>query len=198
MEREKIQIRSIKTDLKTRAEPDGPKIIEGYFAVFNVETELFPGGYEMIAPEAFENTLGEDIRALINHDSTLVLGRTKANTLELRVDGHGLFGKIEINEEDTDAMNSYHRVQRGDVDQCSFGFEILKEETEWREDNTVKWIIREVRLYEVSVCTFPAYESTNVQARSWEYDNFLKKKLEQRKIRAKERLKNGTQRINAE
>ena len=198
MERAVKQIRAMATELKTRADPGGPKIIEGYFAVFNKQTELFPGAFEEIAPGAFDETLGGDIRALINHDTTLVLGRTKANTLILRVDEHGLFGTIIVNEKDTDAMNLYERVQRGDVTQCSFGFEIMEEDTEWREDGTVKWTIRKVILYEVSVCTFPAYEDTSVQARSREYRDMVQKKLEVRKKKAKERLKNGTESIDAE
>lgn len=70
------------------------------------------------------------VRALIDHETRLVLGRSKAGTLELREDSHGLWGKIRINPNDTDAMNLYNRVKRGDVDQCSFGFNIVKEDTE--------------------------------------------------------------------
>ena len=195
MERAVKQYRTLATELKTRAEPEGAKVIEGYFAVFNRQTELFPGGFEVIAPEAFNNTLGGDVRALINHDTTLVLGRTKASTLMLSVDGHGLYGKIIINEKDMDAMNLYERVQRGDVDQCSFGFEILSEETEWLEDGAIRWTIREVVLHEVSVCTFPAYEDTSVQARSKEYQNLRQKKLEARKRESKERLQTCLERL---
>src|SRR5690606_33485190 len=103
--------------------------IEGYWVVFNQETELWPGAFEEIAPTAFDGSLDRDVRALINHDSTLVLGRTKAGTLELRVDSHGLWGRVKINPKDTDAVNLYERVKRGDVDQCSFGFNILDEVT---------------------------------------------------------------------
>ncbi|MBD5480216.1 MAG: HK97 family phage prohead protease [Lachnospiraceae bacterium] len=198
MDRETMQYRTVLQELKTRAEPDAPKVIEGYFAVFGSETELWEGAYEEIAPEAFDNALGDDVRALINHDTTLVLGRTKASTLELTADSHGLFARIIINEKDTDAMNLYERVQRGDVNQCSFGFDILREETEWREDGSVKWIIREVKLYEVSVCTFPAYRDTEVQARSAEYEEMKKRKLEIWKQKQKARIKNGTESINAE
>lgn len=192
MTREQKQIRNLPCDLKTRAEPEGEqKIIEGYFAVFNRETELFPGAYEMIAPEAFHSTLGSDIRALANHDTTLVLGRNKAGTLELKTDSHGLYGKITINDKDTDALNLYERVKRGDVNQCSFGFYITAEETEWRDDGTVKWTIKEVELLEVSVCTFPQYEDTGVQARGKEVEDHQKRKLEITKKQLKEKLKDG-------
>lgn len=90
--------RSWKAEFETREAEDGKKTISGYFAVFNSETELWPGAYEEIAPEAFANTMSNDIRALTNHDDTLVLGRTKVGTLRLRTDTRGLWGEIDINE----------------------------------------------------------------------------------------------------
>lgn len=198
MERKsKYQTRSFKTgdtaliaNLSTRDDGTQEKVIEGYFAVFNQETELWPGAYEEISPDAFNETLSEDIRALINHDTTLVLGRNASGTLELREDARGLWGRIKANPNDMDAMNLYERVRRGDVTQCSFGFDILKEKTEWRDDGTVKWILEKVKLYEVSVCTFPAYEGTGVQARHDEVKQHQERQLEQRKKEVKERIKN--------
>jgi HK97 family phage prohead protease len=189
--REKVQTRSYQTKFSaTRAaEDNGIMTIDGYFSVFGKETELWPGAYEEIDSNAFNNTLGNDIRALINHDTTLVLGRNKSNTLDLKVDSQGLWGSIKINPNDTDAVNLYERVKRGDVDQCSFGFNILNEETDWRDDGTVKWILKEIDLHEVSVCTFPAYEETGVQARHSEVEQHKEKMLEQRKHNLKERSK---------
>ena len=131
---------------------------------------------ESIAQGAFDNTISDDIRCLINHDTTLVLGRTKAGTLQLRTDNRGLWGHVDINPNDVDAMNLYNRVQRGDVDQCSFGFDIIDEETEFRDDGAVHWTIKEVKLYEVSPCTFPAYEETNIAARTKERAELIKRK----------------------
>lgn len=187
MSRLERQLRSIQTEFQTREDGEA-LIIEGYFAVFNSNYEIAPGMSESIAPGAFDNTLADDIRALVNHDSTLVLGRTTAHTLELRVDGHGLWGRIIINPNDTDAMNLYERVKRGDVSQCSFGFDILDEETEFLENGDVHWTIKEVKVYEVSCCTFPAYESTNIDARSKQRDEILKRKNEAWKKQMKERL----------
>ena len=188
--RDRRQTRSLQTELKTRAEIDSQdKTIEGYFAVFGRETELWPGAFEEIAPGAFDETLGNDIRALINHDTTLVLGRNKSGTLELKSDSYGLWGRVKINPNDSDAVNIYERVRRGDVDQCSFGFNITSEETDWRDDGTVKWTITGVDLHEVSICTFPAYEETGVQARKVEVAQHAKRQLEQRKNNLKERLK---------
>lgn len=193
---DKRQTRSVSSDLKTRSESD-EMVIEGYFAVFGKETELWRGAFEEIAPGAFDDTLSNDIRALINHDTNLVLGRNKSKTLELKVDSRGLWGSVEINPNDSDAVNLYERVKRGDVDQCSFGFNIEKEETDWREDGTVKWILKEIDLHEVSICTFPAYSDTGVQARKAEIMQHEKRQLDQRKTQLRERLKNGIKTTNA-
>lgn len=196
--RESRQTRSVITELNTRAEEDNQEmVIEGYFAVFNKPTELWPGAFEELAPESFSDTLSNDVRALINHDTTLVLGRNKSRTLELKVDSRGLWGSIKINPNDSDAVNIYERVKRGDVDQCSFGFNILQEETDFRDDGTVKWTITKVDLHEVSVCTFPAYEETGVQARKAEVEQYEKRMIDQRKNQLRERLKNGSKTVNA-
>lgn len=197
MDRDIRQTRSIASNFTTREDGEDLKI-EGYFAVFNSIYDIGPGMSESIAPGAFGNTLAEDIRALVNHDTTLVLGRTSAHTLELREDERGLWGRISINPKDTDAMNLYERVKRGDVSQCSFGFEIVREDTEIGENGDVHWTIQEVRLYEVSCCTFPAYESTNISAREAERDEILKRETEAWRAKMKERLKNGTKSDHAE
>jgi len=196
IDRKEKQTRSLKSELKTRAEGE-EMTIEGYFVVFNTPTELWRGAFEEIAPQALDKTLSNDIRGLINHDTTLVLARNKAKTLELKTDSRGLWGSIKINPNDSDAVNLYERVKRGDVDQCSFGFNVVSEETEWRDDGTVKWTITEVDLHEVSVCTFPAYEDTGVSARSKEVEQHKEKQLEVRKNNLKARLKkHGNQTIN--
>ncbi|EMF0194095.1 HK97 family phage prohead protease [Enterococcus hirae] len=184
------QTRSMATNFSTREETTGEKIIEGYFAVFNQETELWSGAFEEISPEAFNGSLSNDIRALTNHETTLVLGRNKSGTLKLSVDSRGLWGQITINENDSDALNLYERVKRGDVDQCSFGFNILNEETDWREDGTVKWLLKEIALHEVSVVTFPAYEDTGVQARHNQLEQYREKQMKQWRKNLLDQLKN--------
>ncbi|MFD2306008.1 HK97 family phage prohead protease [Enterococcus termitis] len=183
------QIRSVVSSLQTRDnEEAGEKKIAGYFVVFNSETELWPGAFEEILPEACQ-TIPDDVRALFDHDSSKVLGRTKAGTLTLKADSKGLFGEILINENDSDAVNLYERVKRGDIDQCSFGFRVLEEDTEWRDDGTVKWTIKEIELFEVSVVTFPAYEDTEVEARRKEVNGMNEKRRNERKQNIKERMK---------
>lgn len=171
-------MRSVASEFKTREDSE-EKRIEGYFAVFNSTYQIAPDMSESIAPGAFADTLDGDVRALIDHETMYVLGRNQAGTLELREDDKGLWGSILINPNDQDAMNLYSRVQRGDVNQCSFGFDILSEETDLREDGSVHWTITAVKLYEVSVCTFPAYDETTAQARKED-----KKQLEERRMEA--------------
>ena len=88
-------------------------------------------------------------------------------------------------------MSLYARVKRGDVDQCSFGFDIGKERTEFSEDgSSIRWTIEEVsQLYEVSVCTFPAYEATGVSARRADYDTIQKRKAQAWREGARSKLK---------
>lgn len=199
MDRKERQMRSIASKFETRESEEG-LFIEGYFSVFNAIYELWQGATESVAPGAFSNTLGGDIRALIDHETRLVLGRNKVGTLELREDSHGLWGRIKVNPNDQDALNLYERVKRGDVDQCSFGFEIVREDTEIREDGSVHWTIREVKLYEVSVVTFPAYTETSVSARKKDYEEIQKRATEKWRTEMKNRLKgvnNGTENTDA-
>lgn len=188
MIRDRRTVRTKATDFNVREDGDDLHI-EGYFAVFNSNYEIADGLSESVAPEAFNNTLDGDIRCLIDHDTRLVLGRTKANTLSLRADEHGLYGDVIINTKDTDATNLYSRVQRGDVDQASFGFDILSEEYENSENGSVHWTIKEVKLYEVSVCTFPAYQETSLSARSNEASEIKKRENEAWKLGMQKKLK---------
>lgn len=185
-------VRSIPTDFQTRE--DGELLaIEGYFAVFDSIYTIGEGMTESIQRGAFTSSLDNDVRALINHDTTLVLGRTKAGTLQLKEDDHGLWGHVDINPNDVDAMNLYNRVKRGDVDQCSFGFNIVSERPDVSEQGSVHWTIEEVDLHEVSACTFPAYEETSISARAKELEDIKARSLEAWKTRMKERFKDGSE-----
>lgn len=191
MELEKRTMVPTKGNFSTRAEGDD-LYIEGYFSVFNSNYEIYQGVVETIAPGAFADTLGEDIRALTNHDTTLVLGRNKAGTLTLKEDAHGLWGSIRINSSDSDAVNTHSRVARGDVDQCSIGFYIEKENREVLSDGTVRYTILKVRLLEVSVVTFPAYEETSVSARTRQEETIRKRLFDERKEALKAKLKGAS------
>lgn len=172
------------TTFETRAdETTGNMYISGYFSVFSSTYEVFPGATESIAPTAFDGALNDDIRCLINHDTSLVLGRNKAGTLTLRTDERGLWGEVLINPKDQDAVNLYERVKRGDVNQCSFGFNILDEEFTDLGDGRVHWTVKKVKLHEVSVVTFPAYEDTSVEARKKDLEQIKKRNFETWKFR---------------
>lgn len=191
-ERQQRQVRCVAQQFQTRAANDD-LFIEGYFSVFNSEYPLWEGASEIVKPGAFTNSISGDVRALINHDSSLVLGRTKAGTLTLRQDERGLWGSIRINRDDVDAMNLYARVQRGDVDQCSFGFDIKRETFVDLGDGKCRWEIEEVDpLYEVSVCTFPAYTETSVSARKQDLAEIEKRRAEAWRSDMKKKL-GGTQ-----
>lgn len=192
--RDERQTRTAATEFRA-AEQDGKKRIEGYFAVFGCNYEMWPGASESVDSHAFDGALNDDIRALIDHETRLVLGRTTAGTLKLQTDEHGLWGSIEINENDSDAMNLYARVQRGDVNQCSFGFDILQERTEINEaTGDVHWTIESVKLYEVSCVTFPAYKETGLSARQDEYAQIKKRRLDAWREKMLRRIgKNGVE-----
>lgn len=187
MDRKIRQARSIPTTFRA-AEEKGEKYIEGYFATFGGTYELWPGATESVDSHAFDGALADDVRALIDHETRLVLGRNKAATLELKVDERGLWGRVKINQSDTDAMNLYARVERGDVDQCSFGFDILDEKTEYRDDGSVHWTIMKVKLYEVSCVTFPAYEDTSIAARKKDFSQIKLRQAQEWRDKMKARI----------
>ena len=152
-------------------------------------TELWPGCFEQIDSKAIsEEEIKKDIRALFDHDTAKVLGRTANGTLELKIDTKGVYGKIIINDKDQEAVNLYERVKRGDINQCSFGFYIEEELAEDRDDGSVLFTIKKLSLVEVSVVTFPAYANTSVEARKNDYSNFKKRELKIWKEKMEEKL----------
>ncbi len=150
---------------EVRANGDGVTKLVGHAATFNQPYELWPGYREQIAPGAFTRTLAEkaDVRALFNHDPNIVLGRTRAGTLELREDRRGL--AVEIEPPDTQqARDMLASITRGDVDQMSFGFRVTEAGDEIHSDEGgVLRTITDVDLFDVSVVTFPANEATTVE-----------------------------------
>jgi HK97 family phage prohead protease len=188
------QIRTLNKQFETREE-GGRYFIEGYFAVFDEDYQIGPNVVERIDPTAFDRALqGGDVRALLNHNTDIVLGRTTAYTLTLRKDNHGLWGSIEINPEDSDAMNAYARVKRRDVTQASIGFEPIDEYGETLANGTFRMHEKETDLWEVSVCTFPAYMTTELSARAKDLETARARAHELYKKNLLERMKrkNGT------
>lgn len=140
--------------------------LRGYAAKYNVLSEMMWDFQEAIAPGAFDNVMGDDVRALFNHDPNHILGRTLSGTLRLSLDDVGLVYEVDLpNTEMAETVSC--AVERGDVTQSSFAF-IVNEAT-WteREDGTwLRTITNLKRLYDVSPVTYPAYPDATVGMRS--------------------------------
>lgn len=150
-----------------RGEGDAP-CIRGHAAVFDKLSENLGGFREKIAPGAFDDVLQDDVRALVNHDPNLILGRTAAGTLRLAVDSTGLM--YEVDPPDTQmARDLLVSMKRGDINQSSFAFVV--EDDDWQEDDDgrlVRTIKKFRRLFDVSPVTYPAYPDATVGLRSLE------------------------------
>lgn len=148
----------------TRSE-DKPVLV-GYAALFNKPAELWPDFIEKIAPGAFARTLreGADVRALVDHDSSQILGRNKAGTLSLEENTKGL--KVRIEPPDTTVgRDIVTNIRAGNVDQMSFAFRTVAVTYEEKKDGTVISTLEDVDLFDVSVVTYPAYKDTKVDVR---------------------------------
>ena len=185
--------RSRPTEFRANAPADGqPMVIEGYFVVFNQPSYIDDFCEEVIDRHAFDGADMSDVRALIDHNPRLCLGRRNENvqTLDFDIDDVGLYGRIQVNIDDSDAMSLRARVLRRDVDQASFGFEESSVEYTDLEDGRVRRTVRSIsKLWEISVCTFPAYEQTTVSARTRKGDALHKELLEHRKNNLRRKLK---------
>lgn len=191
----KIEHRAVEAAPEVRAADDGVQRLIGHAAVFNSLSDDLGGFRERIMPGAFAQSLEQhdDIRALLNHDSTYVLGRTKAGTLTLAEDEQGL--RVEIEPPDTSyAKDLMVSVSRGDITQMSFAFRVRFQGQDWSEDeggNIIRTLTA-LELFEVSPVTFPAYPETDIAARSleeWRSTN------QTRIIRMRTRLKLAERRI---
>lgn len=141
-------------------------VLRGYAAKYNVLSEMMWDFQETIAPGAFDSVMGDDVRALFNHDPNHILGRTVSSTLRISLDDVGLIYEVDL--PDTSLAETVAcAVERGDVTQSSFAF-IVNEAT-WteREDGTwLRTITSLKRLYDVSPVTYPAYPDATVGLRS--------------------------------
>jgi hypothetical protein len=158
-----MERRSLATAPELRAGDNG-KTIAGYAAIFNDVADIGGSFREVIAPGAFKDTLDGDIRALVDHDSGRVIGRSKAGTLRLNEDNRGLAVEIDL-PDTTDGRDLSVSLERGDISGMSFGFRVTHDE--WDETGDIPTrTIRAVELFEVSAVAFPAYEGTELALRS--------------------------------
>lgn len=165
-----LERRYVQITQRAAGDDDNP-IIEGQAAVFGQETQI--GGWfrEKIRQGAFTRVLSEnpDVIAAYNHDWNIVLGRTTAGTLTLRESATGLYYETKVNPKDSDAMNVYHKVKRGDVSQASFAFTVRREE--WtkpasKNELALREVIEVDKLFDVGPVPFGAYPQASAQARS--------------------------------
>lgn len=162
--------RLVKLDrVEIRAGENGKRTLSGHAAVFNSNSEPMYGFTERIKPGCFSRAIKEDdVRALFNHDSNLVLGRNVAKTLRLSEDDQGLAFDVDL--PDTQAARDLATlIERGDISGCSFSFRTLKDEWEYAADGgtTLRTLI-DVELFDVGPVTFPAYPATDVSVRALE------------------------------
>jgi uncharacterized protein len=152
-------------------EDDGKKLrtIRGYAAKFNVPSEEMGGFVERIEPGAFSEALKDpnlDVRALFNHEPSRILGRTTAGTLRVGEDNVGLW--YEIDPPDTQTGNEVVAlIQRGDINQSSFGFTVLDDDRNIEDGVFTRVIKRVGKLFDVSPVTYPAYTQTTAEVRAW-------------------------------
>jgi HK97 family phage prohead protease len=166
----KREFRNWKTEIRTEM-VDGKRKIVGYGAVFNQLSEPMRIGNrvvrERVMPGAFDACLrgNPDIRGLINHDPNLVLGRTKSGTMRVSTDGNG--AKYEIDPPNTSYANDLmESLDRGDIDQSSFGFYVVDDGYVPGDDGQYIRELREVDCFDMSPVTFPAYPQATSGVRS--------------------------------
>nr|WP_277581556.1 MULTISPECIES: HK97 family phage prohead protease [Staphylococcus] len=191
-----LELRSTET---IKAVDNEKMIVEGYALRFNTLSNDLGGFVETISPQALKDTDLTDVRCLIDHDSSKVLGRTASETLSLNIDDEGLYFRCQL-PDTSYSRDLYENIRLGNINQCSFGF-ILDEDgdtIEKRDDGLFKRTLNKIKsLFDVSVVTFPAYQDTDVAPalRSIE----VVKEQEQEEIRKREtEQRNRTELLKAQ
>lgn len=166
---ENYEVRSFVGSIEVRKKDDGSAIIAGMAAVFDKLSENLGGFREMIKPGAFDDTDMSDVRGLWNHNVDFVLGRNKSETLSVKPNANGLQYEIDLPDTRTILDLVLGPIERGDVDQSSFGFIVGMGNDSWDENDDgvlIRTIHRISKLFDVSPVTFAAYADTTVGARS--------------------------------
>jgi HK97 family phage prohead protease len=173
MAKKELERRAYSFDVSAEETENG-QIITGRPIVYNSRTDM---GYfdEIIDEGALNATDLTDVRFLVNHDTKKIpLARSRKNTanstMQLTADNEGLKIRVSLDtENNADARSLYSAVKRGDITGMSFMFGVEREEWENLESEHPLRRIKEISsVVEVSAVTFPAYEATEIQARSKE------------------------------
>jgi len=135
---------------------DEEVILRGYAVVYNSDSENMGGFYEQIAPGAFRDVMGDDVRAYLNHDENRLLGRVSSGTLTISSDDRGLYYEVKM-PNTTYAKDLIELMKRGDINQSSFAFLIGDNYWEERNGETYRIITKISRLLDVSPVAQPAY-----------------------------------------
>jgi HK97 family phage prohead protease len=153
-------------EVRARKGDSGGVVVEGHAAVFERLSQNLGGFVEQIAPTAFDRTLGDnpDVRALINHDASHLLGRTRSGTLRLSKDASGLLYEIDMPDRQ-DARDLIVSMERGDISHSSFAFYVMRDGDEWDQTDQGMPLRTLTALSihngDVSPVTYPAYEDTD-------------------------------------
>lgn len=131
-------------------------VIRGYAAIYNSDSEWMGGFYEQIEMGAFDDVMDNDVRAYLNHDENLLLGRVSSGTLRIGTDKRGLFYEVDL-PNTTYANDLVELMKRGDINQSSFAFLIGEDRWEQRDGKTYRIISKVSRLLDVSPVAQPAY-----------------------------------------
>ena len=166
-----LEQRSYNFEVRAEETDDG-NIITGRPVVYNSRTDI--GWFdEIIEPGALNNTDLTDVRFLVNHDTSKIpLARSRRNngnsTMQLTTDNDGLGIRVTLDtENNSEARALYSSVQRGDISGMSFMFGIRDEEWEDLDSDHPTRHIKDIStIVEVSAVTFPAYDTTEINARS--------------------------------
>ena len=131
-------------------------VVCGFAAVYNSNSENMGGFFEQIAPGAFSDVMGDDVRAYLNHDENRLLGRVSSGTLTISSDDRGLYYEVKM-PNTTYANDLIELMKRGDINQSSFAFLIGEDYWEERNGETYRIITKISRLLDVSPVAQPAY-----------------------------------------
>lgn len=156
-------------DIECRSNEDKSLSLSGYAIRFNEPSGLLYGEFvEYIQRGAFDDVDMNNVFMLYNHNSDHVLGNTRSSTLDLSITKDGLKFCVDL-PNTTKAKEVHELVKRGDINGMSFGFSVESDFWNMTQEPVTRTITKIKELVEISVVPFPAYDSTEVDARTKEH-----------------------------